>query len=108
MCGLIPWHVRLLVDDPWEGGRGHSLQDVSSMTLDQVFFLLCDRKKMKQRRNLVAPMAVKVDEDGYIKGRAVDGTPIRGRVGGKSVARRLMEAAAERKKTDKSKTRRRK
>lgn len=100
MCGLTPYHIRLLVDDPWEGGRGEKLREVANMTLDQVFFLLCDRKKMKRRKGQIAPAVARVDKDGFVKGRAADGTPIRGKVGGKSVARKLMEAAAERKKKE--------
>jgi hypothetical protein len=63
------------------------------MTLDQVFMLLADRKQLMSRRKTlgsldVVPMA---DKDGFIKGRAKDGSPMLGRIAGKSLARQLME-----------------
>ena len=53
---------------------------------------------------LADPAALEPDEDGFVKGRAEDGTPIKAkiRVGGKSLARRLMEEEAARKKEVKS------
>lgn len=63
------------------------------MSLDQVFFALCDRKELATRSRTVVPLAVApATGDGRIAGRAADGTRIMGRVTGKSVARRLMEA----------------
>jgi hypothetical protein len=98
LCGLNPWHIRLLIDDPWNGGHGHSLEEVSGWTLDQVFMALADRKAMATRRKEFEPLAAisMGDKGGMIKGRAADGTPIAAKIGGKSLARRLMEAAAER------------
>lgn len=74
------------------------------MTLDQIFMLLTDRKKLRRKDRGTArtqseqPVAAvgRQDADGMVKGRAEDGTPIRGRMGagGKSVARQLMEAEA--------------
>ena len=74
------------------------------MTLDQIFMRLADRKKLRKKDDVVrsavmAPLnAVKLaDEQGVIKGRAEDGTPIRGRVGGLSATQR---AYAEMEKAD--------
>ncbi len=95
--GIGPWHVRVLCDNPWEGGRGYTPKEVGDMTLDQVLMLFADRKILLNRKRRKDPLTVKPDKDGMIPGRDRDGKPIRGRVGGKSVARRLMEAS-ERKK----------
>ena len=112
LCGITPYHIRLLVDDPWEGGRGLSATSVGDLTLDQIYMLLVDRKVLlaKSRKGggvRMAPQNVsaKADKDGMVRGRAADGTPIKGRVGGKSLARQLMEA--EQKKADKKRRRQR-
>jgi len=103
LCGLTPWHIRVLVDDPWEGGRGFPMKDVGDLTLDQVFMLLCDRKLLMNRQkgfsaDEVAGIGIK--NDGMIKGRDAEGNPIVGKIVGKSKARMLMEAAAERNKKE--------
>lgn len=69
------------------------------MTLDQISFRLCDLKTLNTRdgkrtesmASVMAGSMLKPDEDGLVPGRAADGTPIRARVGGKSVARKLWE-----------------
>jgi len=58
--------------------------------------LLTDRKILKskqgRRSQTATPLAViGMAKDGKIKGRAEDGSEIRGRIAGKSVARQLME-----------------
>jgi len=107
---LNPCHIRLLIDDPWNGGRGYSLEEVSGWTLDQVFMVLADRKAMATRRKEFEPLAAVPmgDKSGMIKGRAADGTPIAAKIGGKSLARRMMEAKAEREAKEKATTKRRK
>ena len=54
----------------------------------------------------VAARSLKRTPDGKIRGLAADGTPIKGVIRGKSVARQLMEEEAERKRREKSKKRR--
>lgn len=103
--GIGPWHIRVLTDDPWLGGMGHPLQEVANWTLDQILFALGERKHYLKRRRSVAPTEATgmTDEKGLIRGRAADGTPIRGRIVGKSLARQLIEEAeaeAERKRQD--------
>lgn len=79
------------------------------MTLDQVWFRLCDIEVLKGRVGertermdaASARGALEPDGDGMIRGRAADGTSILGRIGGKSVARRLMEKQAEERKKEK-------
>ncbi len=110
LCGITPYHVRALCDDAWNGGRGHRLKDVAEMTLDQVLFLLADKKmltknKDDQRTESVNPGTLKKGKDGKVAGRAADGTPIRGRVGGKSVVRQLMEKEEKRKRREKNRKR---
>lgn len=78
------------------------------MTLDQIWFRLCDINILSQdvgaRTSVVnATMAaseLKPDQDGFVRGRAADGTPIKAKIGGKSLARRLMEAEEERKRLE--------
>ena len=95
LYGIGPKQIRMLIDDPWEGGRGHGLQEVATWTLDQVLMALTDRKNLSAGRSrTMNPMAVKTDKDGMLAGRAADGTPIRGRIRGKSKCRELMEAEA--------------
>jgi len=107
LCGITPYHIRLLCDDPWNGGKGQQLSEVCTWTLDQVLMMLADRKLLRAkmdknkgagRKTSPAAVAASAGKDGMIRGRAADGTPILGRVVGKSKARQLMEAAQERKK----------
>jgi len=104
--GLTAWHLRLLCDNPWNGGGGYSPREVAEWSLDQVWFRLCELETLKhevggraERMETAAAMGVlRPAEDGTVMGRAADGTPIRGRVRGKSLARELMEReVAERK-----------
>lgn len=100
LYGIGCWHVRVLCDNAWEGGRGYTPNQVGEFTLDQVLMLLTDRKILMGKRDqgmeplTVAGMASK---DGAIRGRDKDGNPIVGRIAGKSKARQLMEAADARK-----------
>lgn len=100
LCGLGPKHIRLLCDNPWEGGRGYRPSDVGDMTLDQIFFLLCDRDNLrgsaKHRTKTVNSGAVpKPGKDGLIAGRDSTGKPIRLPVKGESLAARLTREAKE-------------
>lgn len=98
------WMLRQLCDNPWEGGGGHQPGDVARWTPDQVWFRLCSRDLLKSdgRTQTTEPIAVKADKDGMVAGRAADGTPIKGRIAGKSLARQLMEQAQVRKAKEKS------
>ena len=55
--------------------------------------LLADKKSLMNRTDTLQPMqaASLADKDGVIKGRAADGTPITGRIAGKSKARQMIE-----------------
>lgn len=83
------------------------------MTLDQAFMVLADRKLIRRtpggpRRMTMSPMqAASMAKDGMLKGVAADGTPIRGRVRGKSRARELMEQEERKRKERESKPKRR-
>lgn len=102
MRGFAPWHVRILCNNPFEGGLGYTPQQVGDLTLDEAFMLMTDkavlRRSGKLRAAPVAAMAAAAlaDKDGLIAGRDRDGNPIKGRVAGKSRARQLMEAKAAR------------
>jgi len=71
------------------------------MSLDQIWSRLCKMDLLKQnvggRTEEASPLIVagtiKTDKGGYIRGRAKDGTPIVGKIRGKSKARELMEKA---------------
>jgi hypothetical protein len=96
--GINAWHLRMLCESPWEGGAGYTPQQVGQMTLDQIWFRLCDKEILKRDSGLQRGMTgldalstLKPDEDGMFKGRATDGTPMKAKIGGKSLARRLME-----------------
>jgi hypothetical protein len=93
---LTPWHIRVLCDDPWNGGKGFQLSDVCNMTLDQVAMLLVDRKALQDRKRQMMPLAVEslVDKDGNVRGVSEDGKVMHVPIGTKSLARQLMEAEA--------------
>lgn len=92
MCGIGPWHVQsLCVNDM---GMGYTPQQVGEMTLDNIFMLLSNKKILRRsvKRRLVKGGMPLVEKDGTVRGRAEDGTEIRGRIAGKSLARQLMES----------------
>lgn len=104
--GLTPYHIRLLTDDPWSkgGGMGKSLKEIGTWTLDQVFFMLCDRENLRRSgrdrvRSMESLSALSIltpDADGMIQGRSSTGEGMRATIRGKSKARELMEAEKER------------
>ncbi len=68
------------------------------MTPDQVVFRLCELDAIKNRTGrkrtvgtFEAVSSLTPDKDGLFKGRTADGKVIRAAIGGKSLARRLME-----------------
>jgi len=62
------------------------------MTIDQVLFLLTDRKYLKGQGGRTRTVkSVPIDKDGLATGKAADGTSIRARVGGKSKVQMLWE-----------------
>lgn len=93
--GITSHVIRKLTENPWHGGCGYSYEQVASMTPDQIYHRLCDEKVLKSkdghRTASAEPLAVSPGPDGMVKGRAADGTPIQGRIAGKSKARQLME-----------------
>lgn len=102
MCGIGPKHIRLLCDSPWDGGRGYLPKDVGDMTLDQVFFLLCDRENLRgsglrRSKTVGVGAAPKTGPDGLIAGRDSKGNSIRLPVKGESLAARLTREAREKK-----------
>jgi hypothetical protein len=114
MGAVTAYHLRMLCESPWNGGGGYTPEQVGQMTLDQIWFRLCDMEILKrtdgQATKTMHPAAaagmMTADDDGFIRGRAEDGTPIKGRIGGKSKARMLMEE--EERKRQKEKRQRRK
>lgn len=107
MCGITVYHLRKLMDNVYAGGCGFAPQVVAQMTLDQICLCLCDinvlKKKIGERTSkmnpLMAATEIKTDKDGMMRGRAYDGSLIKGRVRGVSRAQEIrMKAEAERKK----------
>lgn len=99
----------MLCENPWSGGGGYTPEQVGRMTLDQIMFRLCDLDFLRARSNRPVELSthatiqtLKADEEGLYKGRAVDGSRIRAKIGGKSLARRLMEEESKRKMEDSS------
>jgi len=105
---LSAWVLRVLCENPWEGGGGYSPREVAGWTLDQCWFRMCDKEflKLSGRTQSVDPSAVKASASGEVAGRAADGTPIKGRIAGKSLARQFMEREQARKATEQAKGRR--
>lgn len=109
MCGIGPWHIRILTENSWEGGRQYTPEEVGLMTLDQMFMVLVDRNSLrgsgKMRKKKVPTEVVmgQADKEGYIRGVSGDGKPIKGKVTGKSLATRLREKAEAERKAKKSK-----
>lgn len=99
MWGLGPRHVRMLCDNVMEGGRGYRPEDVGNMTLDAIIMLLTERKLLRsrgrQRVTRTPVLQAKIGADGKARGRAADGTPIRARIGGKSMAQLVQERAQQ-------------
>ncbi len=84
-----------------DGGLGISIHEVGDMTVDQILLMFADRKFLKSRAGCggsssdpLMAASTMADDDGNIKGRAADGTPITAKIKGKSVARQLMEKQA--------------
>ena len=98
--GLMAHHLRMLCESEWNGGGGYTPEEVGRMTLDQIWFRLCDVKILErdggggsvEKVNTTAAIgSLTPDKYGMIRGRAADGTPILARVRGKSLAQELTE-----------------
>ena len=108
LFGITTWHVRILCDNPWEGGAGYTPEQVYRMTIDQILMRLTDKKLLEgkgKRGQAMLPMAAAAlaNKEGFIKGRAADGTPIKGRIAGKSLAKQLAEKAVARRAAEQKK-----
>ena len=78
------------------------------MTIDQILMRLTDKKLLEgkgKRGQAMLPMAAAAlaNKEGFIKGRAADGTPIKGRIAGKSLAKQLAEKAVARRAAEQKK-----
>lgn len=100
MWGVGTREVRLLVDNPWEGGGGYTPYQVGRMTLDEIYMRLTDAKILRAginntRTARLPAYAVTTDKDGYVKGRDRHGNPIRAKIKGESLASRLIREQRE-------------
>ena len=74
--------IRMLCEDPFNsGGAGYTLSQVAQMTPDQVWFRLCDKDILKDKRfggrvrkMNTMEMGNLVDKHGMIKVKTEDGT----------------------------------
>jgi len=110
LCGITTYMIRILCESPnamskeARGQMGYTPQQIGDMTIDQIYMLLTDwrvlRSKGKNRTEKVhsANLASMADEDGFVRGRAADGTPLKLKSVGKSMARIVAEREAKKKK----------
>lgn len=96
LCGITAYHVRVLCENPFDGGAGYTPEQVGDMTLDEIFMRLTDRKLLlaNRRHKSIQPLeAVHLaNKDGKIYGRDRDGNPIVGRIAGVSKAKQMLLA----------------
>lgn len=97
MYGLGPHHIQSLCVG--EMGMGFTPKQVGEMTLDNIYMIFANEKILRKttKRRSTTSISPAMDKYGTAKGRAEDGTVIKGRVGGKSLARQLMEEEAKKK-----------
>lgn len=94
--GITLYELRILTDNPWDGGGGYTYREVARMTPDQIYHRICDRKALKRDRTgkRLARMSAKTvptDEKGNVKVRTEDGKLISIPLGNKSAAKQLAE-----------------
>jgi hypothetical protein len=85
----------MLCENPWNGGRGYTPNEVAEFTPDQIYFLLCDANVLKRkegRRTKAVPSA-----SGKLKGRTADGELIELEAGGKTMLQIVQEREAAKK-----------
>lgn len=87
MYGITSRYLRMLVENPWNGGRGYTPKEVGEMTPDQIYFCLCDATILNDRKGeRVKKMKVasggplQVDESGRVVGMMEDGSQIRAKI----------------------------
>ena len=97
MCGIGPKEIRFLCENSWSGGYGYTPNEVGDMTLDQIYMLITDEKMLRssssksRSRSMPSVEALNMDKDGFGKVRAVDGSVIRLKKGGKSKVAMIKE-----------------
>jgi len=79
---------------------GYTPRDVAELTLDQICFLLCERKMLEAKPGeRVVKMSVheaaSLSRNSVLKGRAADGSPMQATVGGMSLVARLRKQKEE-------------
>lgn len=111
LSGITAYHIRVLCENPFEGGGGYTPQEVGDMTLDQIFMRLADCEVLKNRTKKKTSTLEAIhlaDKDGNIKGRDKDGNPIVGRIAGVSKAKQLLAKQLEKERLEKKPRRKRK
>ena len=73
--------VRLLCENPWNGGGGYTPEQVGRMTPDQAYMRLCEHGLLKEERTQVihsVPAASESEpgKEGMVKGRLADGSVV--------------------------------
>lgn len=100
--GVTAYHLRILIDNPWSGGAGYTLEQVSRMTLDQIWSRLCEidilKKDIGKRTQKMAGLEAAgqlCDKDGNMRGRSAQGEEIKLRASGESKAAMLKKGTYE-------------
>ena len=119
LCGVTTYMIRILCESPnaisreARGQMGYSPQQVGEMSIDQIYMLLTDwrvlRSKGKDRVEKIntTNLIGMADEEGFVRGRAADGTPMKLKSVGKSMAQIVAEREALKKKKEGHKRKRR-
>ena len=100
--GVSAIHLRMLMDNPWEGGGGFTPEQVGRFTIDQVWCRLCERdilkkdvgRRVQKMAGLNAASQIS-DEDGNLRARSAQGDEIKLKASGKSKAQMLREGIYE-------------
>jgi len=115
LSNVTAYCIRILTDNPWEGGGGYSYEEVGNMTVDQINHRLCKiellEKPLGKRITKISSDGVlgviKSDKDGFVKAKASDGTEIKLKTTGKSKVQMIREKQAEEKANKKPRQQRR-
>lgn len=93
--------MRILCENPYNGGNGYTPKQVGELTPEQIIMLLMPQNKIKERhRQTVEAVqaAGLIDKDGFVRGRAIDGSEMKARIGGRHGHKALLDRwAAEQK-----------
>lgn len=98
LSGVTVFAIRILTENPWEGGAGYTYEQVGNMTQDQVAHRLADIDFLKDKGHRTKKIKseaiageVPVNKRGQIKAVDKDGKPILLKTTGKSKVQMIRE-----------------